>query len=269
MRGRETGTAGNRHARDFLVDRLREAGVPPLGTAYEHPFFWVQQDGVKRHGVNVLAQVRGRIAPGRALVLSAHYDHLGTEGAGERADDFSGADDNASGVAAVLEVARALVRQPPACSVVVALFDGEEAELRGSRAFVLHPPLDLAQVAVNVNVDMIGRSRDGALWAVGTRHYPMLREPLERVAADARVPMRFGHDRFGWVPGLDHDWTAESDHESFHLAGVPFVYLGTANDPETHATSDTADTVDEAFFGGALQAVGEVVTTLDRWFANR
>jgi len=250
------------------VDRLREAGLGPVGTAYEHPFFWVQRDGVKRHGVNVLAHVPGRADTERTIVLSAHYDHLGTEHAGERGRVYDGADDNASGVATVLEVARGLAQDPAACSVTVALFDGEEAELRGSRHFVLHPPIALERIALNVNVDMVGRSGDGALWFAGTRFTPELRTPLEEVAARAAVPVRFGHDRWGWVPYLAYDWTAESDHESFHLAGIPFVYVGTKNDPETHDHSDTVESIDQAFFGESVRVTADAVETLARHFVR-
>ena len=265
MQGRETGEEGNTRARDFILDRLREAGIPPLGSSYEHPFFWFQQDGVRRHGVNVLAQLPGGDRSDRVVVVSAHYDHLGREG---RDGEFSGADDNASGVAAVLEVARPLRTLGPRCSVVFAFFDGEEAELRGSRAFVLQPPVALDRIVIDVNVDMVGRAKDGNLWIVGTRYHPALREVLEPVLAGCSVAVRFGHDRFGWVPALSYDWTEESDHAAFHGAGIPFVYLGTANDPETHSTSDTTDTIDETFFGGALGATLETVLAMDTHFAG-
>ena len=257
MRGRETGTEEGERARSYIIARLHEAGVAPLGAGYERPFFWVQLDGTKRHGVNLLAHVAGTQHPDRYLLLSAHYDHLGYQGAGAKGSQImSGADDNASGVASLLAVARHLMAHPPAVSVLLAFFDGEEAELRGSKYFTMHPPVPLERIRANVNVDMIGRSSDGALRAAGTRHAPWIREAIESALGDdPPVPVKFGHDRFGWVPWLDYDWTEASDHFAFHEAGIPWVYIGTSNDAETHATADDFGSIDQEFFVAATELV--------------
>lgn len=264
MRGREVGTEAGERARAYIIDRLRAAGVGALGAGFEYPFFWVQLDGVKRHGTNLLAWIPGAERAGRVLLLSAHYDHLGYEGQGHAGRKiYSGADDNASGVAALLAMARHFAANPPAHSLLLAFFDGEEAELRGSKHFTLHPPIPLDQVEVNVNVDMIGRSADGALWAAGTRHAPWLRARIEAVLDDAPVRVRFGHDRLGWVPFLDHDWTEESDHFAFHEAGIPWVYLGTRNDPETHDPADDVESLDLEFFVSATETIVRAVAAID------
>lgn len=260
MAGRETGSAGGERARARILGELHRLRVEPMAGSHEHPFFWTQADGVHRHGANVLAMIPGTQAPERIVVLSAHYDHLG-DGGGERV--FNGADDNASGVAAVLAVARLLMRHPPSCSVLLAFFDGEEAELRGSTHFVMHPPLPLEQVVLQVNVDMVGRSSDWDLWAVGTRHHPALRAPIEWSTRHAPVRVRFGHDRLGWIPFLDHDWTQLSDQGAFHDAGIPWIYFGTKSDPETHSSHDDAGSVDEEFFLGALETIARAFGGLD------
>jgi hypothetical protein len=116
MEGRRTGTEGNARARAYIVQRLHDEGAAPLGGGYEHPFdfshtsvkaIWRRDRAVRMdlHGTNVLALIPGS-APGPALVVSAHYDHLGIRGDAL----YPGADDNASGVAALLAVARDLAR---------------------------------------------------------------------------------------------------------------------------------------------------------------
>lgn len=260
MAGREAGSEEGERARAWIIGQLHAAGVAPLGAGYERPFFWVQLDGQKRHGVNLLAWIPGGDRDAPCLLLSAHYDHLGTTGPSHhRGGVYNGADDNASGVAALLAAARHFVAHPPRASLLLAFFDGEEAELRGSRHFTMHPPIPLDRVRANVNVDMIGRSSDGALWAAGSRHFPRVRAALEDAVRDVPLPVRFGHDRLGWVPFLQHDWTEAGDHFAFHEAGIPWVYLGTTNDPETHDASDTMASIDEAFFVRATETVIRIV----------
>ena len=132
MEGRQTGTEGNARARAYIVQRLRDEEAPPLGGAYEHPFafthtsvraIWRRDRAVRipMRGTNVLALIPGS-APGPALVVSAHYDHLGIR----NGNVYPGADDNASGVAALLAVARVLHAMPPRHPVVLAAFDAEE-----------------------------------------------------------------------------------------------------------------------------------------------
>src|SRR4029453_5033805 len=120
----------------------------------------------------------------------------------------NGADDNASGTAALFALARYFSAHPPDHSLIFAAFDAEEAGLRGSRAFVTKPPVELSSIVVDVNMDMIGRDPDGRLFAVGTRLNPFLRSDLERVAGTAPVRLLFGHED----PREKEDWTKDSDH---------------------------------------------------------
>ncbi|HYD55086.1 MAG TPA: M20/M25/M40 family metallo-hydrolase [Gemmatimonadaceae bacterium] len=269
MRGRHPDTLGSARAREYIVARLHELGVTPLGASYEHPFSWTGDDGRYKYGTNVVGLLAGTARGGRTIVLSAHYDHLGTTGDGDGPPTippdriYSGADDNASGVAALLGLARHFTRHRPRHSLVLAFFDAEEADLKGSSHFVAAPPIALDTVALNVNLDMLGRNLDERLWAVGARHHPWIREVLAPVAERAPLRLEFGHDRFGWVPFLSWDWTTESDHGAFHDRGIPFVYFGVANHEDTHETSDTADGIDEEFFVRAFRTVMDAVEVLD------
>ena len=108
MEGRLPGTPGAAKARAYILRRYKEAGIQPIGDSYERPFaFRGRGDSGDRSGVNLVGVVRGTREPGRFLVVTAHFDHLGVR----NGQIFNGADDNASGVAALLAVASSHQRQ--------------------------------------------------------------------------------------------------------------------------------------------------------------
>jgi Zn-dependent M28 family amino/carboxypeptidase len=198
-------------------------------------------------------------------VLSAHYDHVGV-GRPVRGDSiYNGADDNASGTAALLVIAEAFRRRPPESTVVFAAFDGEEGGRRlrsGAQAFVAAPPVPRDAIVLDVNLDMVGHSAKGELYAAGASHYPFLRPVLDAVAARAPVRLLQGHDRP--VPAASDDWTFQSDQGAFHRAGIPFVYFGVEDHPDYHRPSDEVSTITPAFFVGAVRTVADAVRAFDR-----
>jgi Zn-dependent M28 family amino/carboxypeptidase len=182
------------------------------------------------------------------IVLTAHYDHLGVRDG----QVYNGADDNASGAAALLEITRQIAAQPLDHTLVVALLDAEERGSRGARAFVASPPLPIERIALNVNLDMVART-DGVLWAGGASHTPALRPILERVATDARLTLRLGHDRPGAPEG--DDWTSQSDHGVFHELGIPFVYFGVEDHPDYHRPTDDVERVDPGEYVTSVRTI--------------
>ena len=247
MEGRAPGTEGSARARAFLVRELSQAGVSPIGGSFEHPFSW----GGRGNGVNVIGRVAGRGDEG-VIVLTAHYDHEGVR----NGEVFNGADDNASGTAAVLEIARLAATNPLSSTLVIAFVDAEESGLQGARAFVRDPPLPIETVSLNENLDMVSRS-GGLLWASGAHHTPALRPILEEVAATAPVTLRLGHDRRNAPEGAD--WTGSSDHAPFHDAGIPFVYFGVEDHVDYHRSTDDFERVDP---GEYINSVRTIVTAL-------
>lgn len=269
MEGRRTGTEGNARARAYVVQRLRDEGAAPLGGAYEHPFafahtsvkaIWRRDRPVRMDmsGTNVLALVPGTV-PGPALVVSAHYDHLGI-----RNDAiYLGADDNASGVAALLAVARVLRRAPPRHPVVLAAFDAEELGLRGARAFVAAPPAGTPPIGMDLNLDMLSRSEGSDITVSGLGPQPWLREDVAAEAARSPVHVHLGHDRPWYRAGMVEDWTDGSDHGAFAHAGIPFLYLGVEDHPDYHAPTDTFERIDGPFFVDVANLVASLVGRLD------
>jgi hypothetical protein len=163
-----------------------------------------------------------------AVVLGAHYDHLGPAGS----EVYHGADDNASGTAVVVGLARAFAAAGGTPrTLVVALFGAEELGLVGSAHYVRHPPWPLDRTVAMLNFDMVGRMRDGKLIIGGADTGDRLR----RVLADA----------LAHVPGVSADIRgtpySPSDHSRFYTAGTPVLFFHTGVHPDYHRPSDTAD----------------------------
>lgn len=255
MEGRLAGSPGGAKARAYIVGRFKEAGIEPFGVSYEHPFTFAARDKAERSGVNVIGQISGRRNPKLFIVLTAHYDHLGVRDG----QVFNGADDNASGVAAILAVAARFSVNRPEHSIVFAALDAEEAGLHGARAFMRDPPIDRAQMALNVNLDMVARDAKNVLYASGTSHSPFLK-PLLADVARPPVVLRFGHDVAG---SKEDDWTQDSDHFPFHQAGIPFVYFGVEDEAQHHKATDDAETVTREFFIGAANTILAAMRKLD------
>lgn len=251
MAGRAAGTEGGARARAFLLRALAETGASAVEGGFEQPFQWE-----RGNGVNLVATVPGRGERDQVVVLTAHYDHVGVR----EGEIYNGADDNASGVAAALEITRRIVREPLDHTLIVALLDAEELGMRGARAFVASPPVPLERIALDVNLDMVSRT-DGLLWAGGAHHTPALRPPLERVAARAPVTLRLGHDRPGAPDG--DDWTQLSDHAAFHERGIPFVYFGVEDHPDYHRPTDDVERIDPAEYAAAVQTISIALRELD------
>jgi Zn-dependent M28 family amino/carboxypeptidase len=266
MEGRLIGSAGSARARAYIVRTFEAAGLERLGASYEHPFetqkMHIQPPlgpgQVTYHGVNLVGLVRGRTLPGRYIVVSAHYDHLGAP----KGEIYNGADDNASGTAALPVLAEYFRQHPPEHSLLFVALDGEERGLLGAKALLEAPPVPADSMVLDVNMDMIGRNAAGELYAAGTRHYPQLRPALDSVAARSPIHLRFGHDGPSLRP--DDDWTSASDHGAFHDRHIPFVYFGEEDHADYHQPSDDADRLMPAFYAGAVATVRDAIESLDR-----
>ena len=209
MEGRDTGSPGGERARNYIVSRLEALGVEAPLTGRLQPWTALNRSRIgaaSYDGVNVVGLIRGATRPDRYIVVTAHYDHMGTyEGR-----LYNGADDNASGVASMLELAARLKAEAPEHSVLLVALDGEERGLLCADQFVQRPPVPLESIALNVNLDMTARVDDGYLWATGTGQYPQLRPLLEPIQPVGSVRLVMGKDTPNDT-GADN-WVTSSDH---------------------------------------------------------
>lgn len=256
MEGRRIDSRGSAAARALLIRRLQQAGLRPAGNAYEHRFAVTSRDTTVRNGVNVLAYLPGADSS-RVLVLSAHYDHVGVRAGAV----YNGADDNASGTAALLAIAEWYAANPPRHAIIVAFFDGEEVGLLGARAFLETPPVPLDRIAANVNLDMVARLDKNELYAAGAAPWPFFRPLLLATAARAPITLRLGHDTDENGPG--ENWTRQSDQAAFHAKGIPWVYFGVEDHPDYHRATDDAERVDAGRYIGAVRTIADFVRRLD------
>jgi hypothetical protein len=181
--------------------------------------------------------------------VAAHYDHLGVRDGVL----YPGADDNASGVAMMLEVARSMASapQPPKRSLMFIGFDLEEIGLFGSRYFVAHPPVPLERIALFITADMIGRSLagicDAHVFVLGTEHAPGLRPWVDEAAKES--PVTLG------LLGADLLVLNRSDYGPFRSRQVPFLFFTTGENPRYHSPSDTPETLNYQ----KLTAISQVI----------
>jgi hypothetical protein len=174
-----------------------------------------------------------------AVVIGAHFDHLGrgefgSLAPGRRGEVHNGADDNASGTAGLLALARAFARgERPRRSLVFAAFAGEEIGLFGSLAYVEHPAVPLADTVAMLNLDMVGRLRDGKLVVAGTGSSPGFPGLIGRALRGLPLEVAFSGDGF-----------APSDQTSFYARGVPVLMFFTGAHAEYHTPDDDAERVD-------------------------
>lgn len=230
--GREAGTSGGHAASAYLQMELRKIrGVAPAVAGG-----WIQEFGSSYR--NVIGQLPGSDPKLRheVIVIGAHYDHVGR---GNKATSLggigyihNGADDNASGAAALLELADAFasLRVAPRRTILFAFWDAEEIGLLGSRHWIANPTHPLQDARLGLNVDMIGRLRDGKVAVIGWRSAPGLRT---RLAAHNST----GDLAFQFEPSVSGD----SDHHSFYSARIPCLHLDTGKHDDYHKPSDDAD----------------------------
>lgn len=232
LEGREAGSRGGRVAAKYIIDRLSEAGLQPAGDSGQFT-----QQFLHNHQ-NLLAVVPGADPElsKEYVLIGAHYDHVGY---GSRRNSFgpwgyihNGADDNASGVASVLEVVDALSKSQyrPSRSILFAFWDGEEQGLLGSKHWKHNPTVPLDAIRLAINIDMVGRMTKGRIEVGGTRSAIGARRLLSSSNLNDDV----------W---LDFNWEYKnnSDHWTFFEAGVPSLYLHTGLHDDYHRPSDDVE----------------------------
>ena len=238
--GRKPGTQGHKLAEEYIIRRFREAGLDSM-SQWRQPF--MLQEGTKKiEAGNIIGLVRGTQYPGKYLVVSAHYDHLGTQDG----KIYFGASDNASGVACLLGLSRYFQQHPAPYSLLFVAFDAEESGLNGAIYFTDHLPgaINIRDIVLNLNIDMIARNDRHELFASGIEQFPVFRAVVEAVQPQTNTHLLMGHDY-----GHNHDeWTNQSDHYAFYLKNIPFLYLGVEDHPDYHQPTDTFDKIDKNEF---------------------
>lgn len=277
MQGRKSGTAGAERARAYITSRYREAGLIPLpvlsdadpssdGSPWLHRF---KMPGLfsQKEGRNVVGFIPGKMFPQHHIVITAHYDHLGKKGR----NIYYGANDNATGVAAMFYLAKYLVHSGPEHSFVFLATDYEEDGLYGAKAFVEEGIIAHDNIRLNINLDMIGQpGRDWMLYTVGTRWQPDLKPVINDVIDTAPVCMQMGLDKPTRSYDRRHriDWRKASDHWAFAQESIPWLFFGVKDYKYYHSPRDTADRLSQPFYTGVVDTILMAVQALDQHYAQ-
>jgi Zn-dependent M28 family amino/carboxypeptidase len=278
MEGRLTGTPGSARAARYLAELMRGYGLVPAGdSAYFQRVTYQVVSGPEGQqlrlpgtrtadsvvgtisDVNVIGLSRGAdsLLRNEAVVLGAHFDHMGVGAVVGGDSIYNGADDNASGVASVLAAARALAQRPPRRTVVILLTSGEEQGVLGTQWYLQRPAFPLSQTVADLQVEMVGRpdsmSGKGRLWLTGYERSTM-GESFARaglnVVPDARPQFKFFE---------------RSDNIVFALKGIPAHTLSSFGmHDDYHQPSDEVGRIDFEH----LERAAELVTRAARILAD-
>tara|TARA_R110002050_G_scaffold16719_1_gene50432 strand:- start:73055 stop:74308 length:1254 start_codon:yes stop_codon:yes gene_type:complete len=242
--GRETGTPEEKKAAEYLKERFEAIGLLPKGNAGTYFQTFTFKPKKDPHsvikfssgdstitGTNVIGYIDNKAE--NTIIIGAHYDHLGMGGEGslyrEGAAIHNGADDNASGVAVLLQLAEKLNQTYTNNNYVFMAFSGEEMGLLGSNYFVKNPTLDLSKVNYMLNMDMVGRLReDKTLSVSGTGTAPIWNQVLNASNSEFKLVMR-------------ESGVGPSDHTSFYLQDIPVLHFFTGQHEDYHKPSDDID----------------------------
>ena len=265
LKGRELGSIELDRAADYIAQQFQAAGLQPGGDGNNFMQSWRQEVGAPK-GVVTLRNVIG-VLPGRnpdlageSLVIGAHYDHLGMGWpdvkAGNAGKIHHGADDNASGVAVMLELARHTAKKwQPERSILFVAFTGEEAGLLGSRHYIEHAKqYPAGKISAMLNLDSVGRLGD---------------KPVTLFGADSAREWVHIFRGVGFVTGISvnavpNDF-GSSDQTAFLEADIPAVQFFAGAHTDYHAPSDTIDKIDPA----GLVKVAAVLKETAEYLANR
>ena len=259
LQGREAGFHGSRVTSEYIVSLLQWMGVAPLADSYFQPFDAYRKERQKKGRLEVhpdsiaklkqevhqklsMRNVLGMI-PGKNtkeyVIVGAHFDHLGIDPVLDGDQIYNGADDNASGVSAVLQIARAFLAsgQQPERNVIFAFWDGEEKGLLGAKYFVQTCPF-LSQIKGYLNFDMIGRNnkpqQPKQVVYFYTAAHPVfgdwLKEDIRKYGLQLEPDYRAWKNPIGG-----------SDNGSFAKVGIPIIWYHTDGHPDYHQPSDHAD----------------------------
>lgn len=278
--GRLFGSEKNKEARKFVIKKFKEIGLNPINNSFEQEFPKTLKNKLRHKiypikknpsddfsnvpdttvvGGNAYGTIKGKID--KDIIITAHIDHLGVR----NGKIYNGADDNASGLAAILQVAKYFKKNNVNHNLIFVAVDGEELNSCGAEYF-LKSYKNKDNIAINVNMDMIAHSDyDPILFASGIYHYPKLRKPLSKVKSD-KIEFLFGHDDAN--NREQADWTFSSDHQAFYRENIPHIYFGVPDHKDYHKSTDTFETINQEFYIEAVKIIIRSIENLDDYLSK-
>ncbi len=256
LEGRFPGTAGNNKAAGYIKKQFKKSNLKPLNGSYFQRFKLfikpnvnsIQSDTVETNNVIGYFEGSDPILKNEFIVIGAHYDHLGWGGKGtgsKKKDTFAihnGADDNASGVSALLTIAKEIGKRKTTFkrSVLFVSFSGEEEGLMGSKYFTEHFPVADSSVKLMINMDMVGRlNAENQIYMGGAGTFPDGEELMKKLGVGS-----------GLNPVVHAGSVGGSDHVSFYKKNISVIGLHTGGHPQYHTPEDDIELINKE--GAAL-----------------
>ncbi|WP_347173437.1 M28 family peptidase [Polaribacter uvawellassae] len=266
LEGRQTGTPGGEKASEYIKNRFEKLGLSPKGTNGFYQSFTFKpkthpHDEVK-FTENTDGTITGRNVVGfidnkakNTIIIGAHFDHLGYGGDGSLYRDtikaiHNGADDNASGVAVMLNLASKLKNTNTNNNYLFIAFSGEEMGLLGSNYFVKNATIDTKTVSYMINMDMVGRLKDNALAVYGTGTSPIFKQTLKSHNNDFKLIQK-------------ESGVGPSDHTSFYLADMPVLHFFTGQHEDYHKPSDDTETLNYEGMASISNYIFNIISDLN------
>ncbi|NNC70548.1 MAG: M28 family peptidase [Flavobacteriaceae bacterium] len=267
LQGRATGTDGEKKAAEYIANRLKELFLESKGTnGYFQDFNFTPKthphDSIKFNtnndgsitGRNVIAYIDNKAD--NTIIIGAHYDHLGLGGDGSLYRGsipaiHNGADDNASGIAVMLQLAEKLMNGNVNNNYLVIAFSGEEMGLIGSNYFTKNPTIDLKKANYMINMDMVGRLKaDSTLAVYGTGTSPIFKQVLKA-----------HNDRFKLIQ--KESGVGPSDHTSFYNIDIPVLHFFTGQHEDYHKPTDDSDKLNYQGMETISNYIFNIISDLD------
>jgi hypothetical protein len=274
--GRNTATGGQKKAAGYIVQLLESAGVEKICRDSSGQLTWFQQwPYAKRFGdstwyypysENIVGLVSAAVPSDEYVVVSAHYDHLGIR----KGEIYNGADDNGTGVSALLAMAGEIVslREALKRNILIIFFSGEEKGLLGSKYYAQHPVVPMEKTYANINVDMIGRADSahqkdtGYIYVIGS----------DRISSRLDSLLVSVNEKYHGLY-LDYTYNDEkdpnklyyrSDHYNFAKYGVPVIFFFSGLHPDYHRPTDDIEHIHPFYYGKRIKLILHTVLELQQ-----
>lgn len=253
--GRSAGSDEPNLSAQFLFARFTQLG---LQTEYQR-FSFKTGFTSEATGHNVVAKLPCNTPRcGKAIVVSAHYDHLGTKGS----KIYAGANDNASGTAALLALAQQLKTAKRYYPIILLATDAEEKGLHGAKHYA--SKINSTEYALNINLDMLALNQKSTLYVMHSRTAKPYVEVLARLPVhDFKLKLASSPQRMRRLVGTERvDWLKASDHYAFHKAGLPYLYFGMGEDKHHHSVKDTLEQIDFKKYQHVVNFINDFIVAL-------
>ena len=273
LEGRKFSKPGNYKAQKYISNQFKKIGLEKVDSESYIQEFPYTFSGKRRqrmfpvknvktdlsnvidttvYGGNVVGKISGNTD--KTIVITGHLDHLGIR----NGNIYNGADDDASGTAALFAIAKYFKENKPNNTLIFAAVDAEEIGSLGAD-YWLKNYKQKQNILLNINMDMIAHNDSLRLFASGTYHYPTLKKYLKDI--ESPINLLFGHDNPNNKE--EDDWTFSSDHRIFHKENIPFIYFGVEDHKDYHKPTDTYENINREFYVEAVKLIIQSIENFD------